>query len=136
MSSGIVRLALSRARAPIGAQPLIRLRLSSLTLAKPSHPSPARGEGEVRWADEVYVIHSAPREGRVRGRVQLAFGEAAEAERAQQIALVAADIVRHQLADADHLVAVVAVGDHVNVVAEPVEHRERIRGEAADAARR
>src|SRR5688572_1839300 len=38
-------MALLRARAPIGALPLIQLRLSSLSLAKPPHPSPARGEG-------------------------------------------------------------------------------------------
>src|SRR5262245_40064681 len=44
-------------------------------------------------------VASAPRERRVRGRMQLALGEAAEAERPEQVALVAADIVRHQLAD-------------------------------------
>ena len=31
--------------APVGRGPLIQLRLSSLALAKASHPSPARGEG-------------------------------------------------------------------------------------------
>src|SRR5687767_10581243 len=41
-------LALLRARAPIGALPLIQLRLSSLALAKAPHPSPARGEGKDR----------------------------------------------------------------------------------------
>src|SRR5687768_15564624 len=38
-------LALLRARAPLGALPPIQLRLSSLPLAKATHPSPARGEG-------------------------------------------------------------------------------------------
>src|SRR5690242_14601910 len=39
------RLALLRPRAAIAALPPIPLRLSSLTLAKATHPSPARGEG-------------------------------------------------------------------------------------------
>src|SRR5687768_15184700 len=41
-----VGVALLRARAPVGAPPLIQLRLSSLSLAKATHPSPARGEGQ------------------------------------------------------------------------------------------
>jgi hypothetical protein len=36
----------SAERAGIAALPLIQLRLSSLTLAKAPHPSPARGEGK------------------------------------------------------------------------------------------
>src|SRR5688572_4956208 len=46
LASSIFRVpALLRARAAIAALPLIQLRLSSLTLAKATHPSPARGEG-------------------------------------------------------------------------------------------
>ena len=40
------------------------------------------------------------------------------------------------LPDADHLVAVVRVGNHVDVLAEAVEHREIVGGEGADAAGR
>jgi hypothetical protein len=65
-----------------------------------------------------------------------AFGEAGEAERIEQVAVIAADIVGDQLADADHLVAMVGIRDHIDVLAEAVEHGEAVRREAADAARR
>src|SRR5713101_2470114 len=79
---------------------------------------------------------SAPGERAVRHRMEPAGGEAREAERLEQVARRADDVVGDQLADADHLVAVVGIGDDVDIVAEAVEHRKAVGGEAADAARR
>ena len=58
---------------------------------------------------------------------KLALGVAREAERLEQRALFAEQLLRDELAHADHLVAVVGVGDHVDVLAEEVEHRETVR---------
>src|SRR3546814_9914593 len=69
--------------------------------------------------------------------MQVALGIAREAEGLQQRRRRAAQhLLGHQLADADHLVAVVRIRDHVGVLAKAVEHRERVRREAADAAGR
>ena len=68
--------------------------------------------------------------------MQPARGETREAERLQQIARPATDVVGHELADTDHLVAVVRVRDHVRIVAKAVEYRKVVGGEATDAARR
>src|SRR3990172_12445879 len=79
---------------------------------------------------------SAPGKRAVRRRVQPARGEAREAEGLQELSTRADDVVGHQLADPDHLIAVIGVGNDVDVLAEPVEHGEAVGGEAADAARR
>src|SRR3546814_19618092 len=80
---------------------------------------------------------SAPGKRAVRDRVQVALGIAREAEGLQQRRRRAAQhLLGHQLADADHLVAVVRIRDPVGVLAKAVEHRERVRREAADAAGR
>src|SRR5262245_42628853 len=68
--------------------------------------------------------------------MQLAFGVAREPEGLEQIALVSRELFGDELADPDHFVAVVAVGDDEDVLAEPVEDREVVRREAADPARR
>src|ERR1700724_2128608 len=78
----------------------------------------------------------APRERTVGSRMQLAGREAREAERLEQLAALAADVLGHELADANHLVAVIRVGDHVDILAEAVEHREIVGRETADAAGR
>src|SRR5450631_1463645 len=49
----------------------------------------------------------APRKRTVGGWMQFAFGETREAERFQEIARPATDILGHELADADHLISVV-----------------------------
>src|SRR6185312_5113790 len=89
-----------------------------------------------RIASSPLLSRSTPRKRAVGLRVQLALGKAREAEWPQQLAFLSHHVVGHQLADADHLVAVVGVGDEVGVVAELVEHREAVGREAADAARR
>src|SRR5581483_3963652 len=61
------------------------------------------GRGVVHGAP----LHSTPRERTVRYGMKLALGEAAEAKRLEQSALLAHHLLRHQLADADHLVAVI-----------------------------
>src|SRR5579872_1628219 len=76
---------------------------------------------------------SAPRKRAVRSRMQSTLGEAREAKRLEQLTRSPADVLRRERADADHLVAVVGVGDHVDVVAEAVEDREVVGGEGADA---
>src|SRR5579862_4693322 len=76
---------------------------------------------------------SAPREGAVGRGMKFPLGKARKAERLQQIACRSADVVGHQMPDADHLVAVIGIGHHIHVVAEAVEDREAVGGEAADA---
>ena len=66
--------------------------------------------------------------------MQFALGEAREAERLQKIARSAADFAGHELADADHLIPVVRVGNHKDIAAETVEDRKVIGREGADAA--
>src|ERR1700674_1165083 len=72
---------------------------------------------------------SAPRKRAVGGRMQSTLGEAREAKRPQQLARPAADVLGHELADTDHLVAVVRIGDYVDVIAETVEDWKIIGGE-------
>ena len=48
--------------------PLTRLRLSSLTLAKPAHPSPARGEGQFRARASLQQIQQRRDQRHVGGR--------------------------------------------------------------------
>ncbi|MND00696.1 hypothetical protein D3C83_194010 [compost metagenome] len=66
--------------------------------------------------------------------MQFALLEARETEGLQEGALLAEELLRDQLADADHLVAVVGVGDDVDILAEGVEDREIVRREAAETA--
>src|ERR1700730_7530378 len=75
----------------------------------------------------------APRERTVGSWMQLALGETREAERLQEIARPAADILGHEMADADHLIAVVRVGNHIDVVAETVEYRKIVGCKGTDA---
>ncbi len=77
----------------------------------------------------------APRERAVARGMQLAFGVAREAEGFEQRAGPAQQFLGDQLADADHLVAVVRVRDDEDVLAEAVEYGEGIRREAAEPAR-
>src|SRR5579863_10581936 len=79
---------------------------------------------------------SAPREGAVGRGMKFPLGKAGKAERLEQVARRPADVVGHQMADADHLVAVIGIGHHIDVVAEAVEDREAVGREAADAAGR
>src|SRR6267143_535638 len=79
---------------------------------------------------------STPRERAVGRRMELALREAREAERFEQLARSAAEVLGDELADPDHLVPVVRIRDHVGVVAKAVEHREVVGRETADAARR
>src|SRR3546814_20760372 len=55
-------------------------------------------------------------------------------EGGEKRALLAQDLLRDQLADAQHLVAVVGIRDHVAVLAEDVEDGEGVGREAADTA--
>src|SRR3546814_560117 len=82
------------------------------------------------------ALPSAPGIGAVGNGVELPGREAREAERFEQLGASADDVVGDQLTDADHLVAVVGIGDDVDVVAEPIEDRKAVGGEAANAARR
>src|SRR5699024_6598565 len=82
----------------------------------------------------VWECSSTPRERRLADRVRLAALIAAEPERLEQLLRLAEQLGGHQLTDADHLVAVVGIGDHVHVLREGVEHREVVRREAAEPA--
>src|SRR5438045_3280370 len=64
-----------------------------------------------------------------------AWRESLEPERVEHGRVAAGHHLGHLAADADHLVAVVRVGDDVHVRAHVVEDREAVGGEAADAAR-
>src|SRR5215469_8220940 len=77
---------------------------------------------------------SAPGEGGVADRVELAGAVAGEPERFEQSLPFAEQFPGDQCPDADHLVAVVGVGYHVGVLAESVEDREAVGGERTDAA--
>src|SRR6187455_3032436 len=77
---------------------------------------------------------STPREWAVGGRVQLALSEPRKAERLKQRALLARQLLRHQLTDTNHLISVIGVGNHIDVLAERIEHRKIIRREAAEPA--
>src|SRR5215470_216651 len=68
--------------------------------------------------------------------MQLSCAVPREAERLEQSLLVAEQLLGHERANADHLVAVVGVGDHVCVLPERVEYWEAVRSERADSARR
>ena len=67
--------------------------------------------------------------------MKLSLGEAREPERLEQHALLADKFLRHELADADHLVAVIGVGDDMAVLPECIDYRETVRREAANPAR-
>ena len=55
--------------------------------------------------------------------MQIAFRVACKAEWLKQRGTLARECLGDQLADADHLVAVVGIGDDVAVVVKHVEHR-------------
>src|SRR5262245_49731167 len=76
---------------------------------------------------------STPGKRTVRHRMELPLLVAREAERFQESALVTGrDFFGDQLADADHLIAVVRVGNEVAVVTKDVEHGETVRREATE----
>src|SRR6476469_7414610 len=81
-----------------------------------------------------HPFYSAPREWAVGGRMQLALSEPRKAERLKQRALLAQQLLRHQLANADHLIAVIGVSNEVNVLAERIEHRKVVGRETAEPA--
>ena len=66
--------------------------------------------------------------------MQAACFEPCEAERFQEGLWFTEEFPGDEGADADHLEAVVGVSDDGDVAAEPVEHREAVWREAADAA--
>src|SRR4030067_1018955 len=78
---------------------------------------------------------SAPRKRAVGSRMQLALGEPRKAERLKQRALLAPQLLRHELAHADHFITVIGVGNDIDVLAEKIEHRKIVRREAAEPAR-
>src|SRR5215472_15781320 len=82
--------------------------LSSLRSIDRSVPRPR--------SSPVSFARLAPREGAVGGGMQPAFGEAREAEGLEELAALPADILGDELADADHLVAMVRISDHIDVV--------------------
>ncbi len=66
--------------------------------------------------------------------MQLSLRITGEAEGLKPARGLAADFLGDQLADADHLVAVVRVGDDEDILAEHVEDWKIVRREAAEAA--
>src|SRR3712207_4445491 len=78
---------------------------------------------------------SAPGKRGAARRVQPPVLVTVETERREQLLGLTEELACHQLADADHLVAVVGVGDDVGVAVEGVEHRKAVRREAAEASR-
>ena len=66
--------------------------------------------------------------------MQFALGEPRKAERLEQFTLLAYQFLRHELAHADHFIAVIGVGNDIDILAEDVEDREIVRGEAAEPA--
>src|SRR5688572_23579370 len=78
---------------------------------------------------------SNPRAVGVAAAVGPAVGVALDAEGLQFIRQRAAgEVPRAELADADHLEAVVGVRDHPGIRRDPVEHRHVVRRKGADAA--
>ncbi len=63
--------------------------------------------------------------------MKFSLGEAREAERLKQPAFLAEEFLRHELAHADHLIAMIGVGDDIDIFAKYIEHRKIIRREAA-----
>src|SRR3546814_8242041 len=79
---------------------------------------------------------SAPGKRAVRDRVQVALGIAREAEGLQQRRRRAAQhLLGHQLADADPLVAVVRIRDHVGVLAKADRKSTRLNSSHSCASR-
>src|SRR5689334_2282199 len=79
---------------------------------------------------------STPRIRAVGNRVKFTLAISAEPKWLEQLAPATAELLRDELADAHHLVAVIAVGNHVDVLEKAIEDREVIGRETADAARR
>lgn len=66
--------------------------------------------------------------------MQVAFRETGKAKWVQDAAVFAHQNFCHFLAHADHLVAMIAIGDNVDVREHCVEHGEIIRRESAHSA--
>src|SRR5262249_18240019 len=64
---------------------------------------------------------STPRKRTMRYRMQLSFREARKTKRFKQTALATEDFIGDQLAQGDHLVAVIGVGDHVAILMEYID---------------
>ena len=88
----------------------------------------------LRWRREsVRRDALAPRVGTVRNRVQIALGETTKAEGVQDIAVFANEHLCHFLPNANHFVAVIAVGNHVDIGQHEIKYRETICRECADS---
>ena len=68
--------------------------------------------------------------------MQSAFRIAGEPKRIHQLRRRAQNFFRGELADTDHLKAVIRIGDDVAIFAEDIEDGKAIRCETADPARR
>ena len=66
--------------------------------------------------------------------MKLALGIAGKSERLKQCRSLAHDVPCNQLANANHFVAVIRVGDNVAIVAKHIEYREIVRSERTEAA--
>lgn len=58
--------------------------------------------------------------------MELPRREAREAKGLEQWVIAPGELLGDQLADADHLIAVIRIGDDENIVAKAVEHREAV----------
>ena len=67
-------------------------------------------------------------------RIDQLIDQKLKAEGLEQTARRTDDLGGHQRADAEHLVAVVGVGNDVDVLAEHIEHREAVWRKCANAA--
>src|SRR5687767_6883111 len=83
----------------------------------------------------IQTTASTPRERTFGNGVELALRIAREAEGLEQGCLLPGDFLRYELTDAQHLVAVVGIGDDIDVVVELIENGEAVGSEAAKAAR-
>src|SRR5690606_32291340 len=120
---------------PVGSSSGSRASTTSWSAPSSASRSPTRPGGQSSWCWTCRTRTSAPGERRVARRVQLTGLVAREAERLEQLALLPEQLPGDELPDADHLVTVVGVGDHVGVLTEPVADREADGGEGAEAAR-
>src|SRR5438045_2446777 len=94
--------------------------------------------GQERWQvhrdRKRHRLKSTPRKRTVRHRMQLPFRVTRKAEWREQRRIIAEKLRCDELADADHLEAVVRIGDHVDIVAKAIENRKAVGCEASDAA--
>jgi hypothetical protein len=77
---------------------------------------------------------SAPGIGAVRNRVQFTSCVSRKPKWLEQEAFLACELLSDELTDADHLVPMIAVRNHVHVLAELIEDRKVIWRETTDSA--